>query len=519
MKDHRRILGSIVISHIVGGLFIFSYFAYIDLETFYTNKAFWRGSNADWTTFAVVMFILALVGLVVGHQLVRPLVQWEARLKQGEPASSIPLITRRRAASYPLIVAILSLISWLAAGLFFAQGGIMFFTADSGTFGRTFLGIGIVGGISVSTLIFLTADALWQRHLPTFFPDGSFKELGIVRVSVGQRLIATFLLTGLMPLIILAVITRNSLLSAIGGTFDPAEALQRVSLTVMFIVAGTLVINVLMIVLTARSLLRPLHALTSVMNKVATGDLTPRVPTSGNDEFGDLAYHFNTMLGELTQSQRMRDLFGRYVSKEVAEQVLKNGADLGGENVPATVLFADIRDFTTLTESLPPQQVVALLNRYYTRMVDAIVEQGGWVNKFGGDSLLAVFGAPIRQSDHALRAVNAAWAMNRAMAEFNAEQVAMGMQTITIGIGISSGEMVAGNVGGKERLEYTVIGDPVNLAARLESLTKEWKTPVLLSEHTQELLGKSRTDTRARESVTVKGKTQPTLVYELQGIV
>jgi adenylate cyclase len=254
------------------------------------------------------------------------------------------------------------------------------------------------------------------------------------------------------------------------------------------------------------------------MNIVATGDLSPRLTVDSNDELGDLSYRFNVMLGELQQSQRMRDLFGRYVSKEVAEQVIKNGADLGGENVPATALFADIRDFTTLTESLPPQQVVNILNRYYTRMVDAIVEQGGWVNKFGGDSLLAVFGAPIRQPDHALRAVNAAWQMNRALAEFNAEQVALGLPGITIGVGISSGEMLAGNVGGKERLEYTVIGDPVNLAARLESLTKEWKTPVLLSEHTQALLDGSTAKTTPRDRVTVKGKTQPTLVYELQGV-
>ena len=162
--------------------------------------------------------------------------------------------------------------------------------------------------------------------------------------------------------------------------------------------------------------------------------------------------------------------------------------------------------------------MVDILNRYYTRMVDAIIEQGGWVNKFGGDSLLAVFGAPIRQPDHALRAVNAAWAMNRALAEFNAEQVAMSLPTITIGVGISSGDMLAGNVGGKERLEYTVIGDPVNLAARLESLTKEWKTPVLLSEHTQELLDDQAAETQACERVTVKGKTQPTLVYELRGV-
>ena len=519
MKDQRRILTIIAVSNIVGAFFIFFYFAYIDLETFYANKAFWRGSQVDWTTFAIVMLLLAAIGVAMGWRLGMPVGQWETRLQQGEPADTMPLSLQRRALNFPLTAALISLVGWLAAGLFFGQGGVMFFTADALTFSRTFLGVGIVGGLTVSTLVFLMADAIWREHLPTFFPNGSFAGLKVIRISVGQRLIATFLLTGLMPLIILAMVTRNGVLNAMSANLDPSEVLTRVTLTVLFIVTITFAINVLLILLTTRSLLRPLHHLTAAMKIVAKGDLTPRLTVDSNDELGDLGYRFNAMLDELQQSQRMRDLFGRYVSKEVADQVLENGADLGGENVPATVLFADIRDFTTLTESLPPQQVVGILNRYYTRMVDAIVEQGGWVNKFGGDSLLAVFGAPIRQSDHALRAVNAAWAMNRALAEFNAEQIAMEMKPITIGIGISSGEMVAGNVGGKERLEYTVIGDPVNLAARLESLTKEWQTPVLLSEHTQKLLAQTKANTRVRKQVTVKGKTQPTLVYELQGMI
>jgi class 3 adenylate cyclase len=518
MKDQRRILAVIAISNIVGAFFIFFYFAYIDLETFYANKAFWRGSQVDWTTFAVIMLFLALISVVVGWRISIPLVQWQIRLHKGEAAAAMPMNLQRRALSFPLIAALISLAGWLIAGLFFGQGGVMFFTADAFTFARTFLGVGIVGGLTVSSLVFLTADALWRDHLPTFFPAGDFAKLKVRRVSVGQRLVATFLLTGLMPLVILAMVTRNGVLNAMEANLDPAAVLTRVTLTVLFIVTLTFVTNVLLILLTTRSLLRPLHRLTAAMKIVATGDLTPRLTVDSNDELGDLGYRFNLMLDELVQSQRMRDLFGRYVSKEVAEQVLKNGADLGGENVPATALFADIRDFTTLTESLPPQQVVGILNRYYSRMVDAIVEQGGWVNKFGGDSLLAVFGAPIRQSDHALRAVNAAWAMNHALAEFNAEQIALGLQPITIGIGISSGEMVAGNVGGKERLEYTVIGDPVNLAARLESLTKEWQTAVLLSEYTNDLLIGDTTETHARDRVTVKGKTQSTLVYELRGV-
>ncbi len=518
MKDQRRILATIAVSNIVGAFFIFFYFAYIDLETFYANKAFWRGSQVDWTTFAVVMLFLAVLGVLVGWRLSAPLVQWEERIEQGEEAAHMPRRLQQRALSFPLIAALISFTGWLLAGLFFGQGGAMFLTADLATFGRTLLGVGIVGGLTVSTLVFLAADAFWRSHLPIFFPDGSFAGLNVVRISVGQRLVATFLLTGLMPLLVLASVTRNGVLTATAANINPAEVLTRVTLTVLFLVTITFVINILLITLTTRSLLRPLHHLTSAMNIVATGDLSPRLVVDANDEFGDLSYQFNGMLDKLEQSQQMRDLFGRYVSKEVAERVIKNGTDLEGENVPATALFADIRDFTTLTESLPPQQVVDILNRYYTRMVDAIVEQGGWVNKFGGDSLLAVFGAPIRQPDHALRAVKAAWEMNRALAEFNAEQVGMGLPTITFGVGISSGDMLAGNVGGRERLEYTVIGDPVNLAARLESLTKEWKTPVLLSEHTQKLLDSTLVKTTRRERVTVKGKTQSTIVYELLGM-
>jgi HAMP domain-containing protein len=209
------------------------------------------------------------------------------------------VFTGIRTASYPLIMTIVSLFSWLIAGLFFAQGGFKFLTADSNTFGRTFLGIGIVGGITVSTLIFLTADTLWQRHLPTFFPDGSFQGLGVVRVTVGQRLIVTFLLTGLMPLIILAVTTRNGLLEVMGVGVEPSEILSRFSSTVFFIVTLSIVTNALLISLTSRSLLRPLHMLISAINQVKTGDLSPRVTVTSNDELGDVGFQFNTMLTEL----------------------------------------------------------------------------------------------------------------------------------------------------------------------------------------------------------------------------
>lgn len=515
MNAYLRLYLSMVASNLLGAFLIFFYFAYIDLETFHANIAFWKGSDADWVTFTAVMILLNVIGVLLAHAIGRPLARWEREIRAGEPAANLPPRRQMWAATYPLALALISLGIWLLAGFFFAQGGLTVVSTSAEIFLRTFIGISIVGGLTTAALVFLLADALWRDHLPRFFPDGSFLRLDVPRISARMRLVATFLLTGFVPLVILAVSARNGILVSMGSGVDPYEVLDRLQLTVLFIVGVALVSNLFLSWLTARSLLRPLSTLTQAMDQVAQGDLSPRVPVQSNDELGQLSYHFNRTLEALAQSQRMRDLFGRYVSREVAERVIAEGASLGGETVAATALFADIRDFTTLSERLPPQQVVDILNRYYTRMVDVIVNAGGMVNKFGGDSLLAIFGVPIRQPDHALRAVHAAWEMTRALAAFNAEQAALGLPQLTIGIGISSGEMVAGNIGGQARLEYTVIGDPVNLASRLQSLTKEWGTAVLLSEDTQSLLDGVTAVTRARDRVTVKGKAKPTLVYEL----
>ncbi|VAW31653.1 Adenylate cyclase [hydrothermal vent metagenome] len=516
MITYRKIIWRMVLCNTLGAFLIFFFFAYVDLETFQANIAFWRGSKADWFTFSVVMVVLNIISAVWAAGYGRSLARWEQQLQNGLPATQMPAHIQRRAASYPLLVAAISLGLWAVAGLFFAQGGLTVVSTTAAIFSRTFIGVAVVGGLTTATLIFLLADGLWREKLPIFIPSGLLKDTHAPRVSVQRRLTATFIITGFIPLVVLAITARNGVLNVMIPGVEPAEVLSRLGSTVLFIVAVGLVSNLFLSLLTTRSLLRPLNSLTTAMNQVAKGDLTPRVPVTTNDELGDLTFHFNDMLAKLGQSQRMRDLFGKYVSQEVAERVLSGGADLGGETVIATALFADIRDFTTLSERLPPQQVVDILNRYYTRMVDVIVAEGGMVNKFGGDSLLAIFGVPVRQPDHALRAVRAAWQMTRALAAFNAEQLALGLPSLTIGVGISSGEMVAGNIGGTERLEYTVIGDPVNLAARLESLTKEWGQTVLLSEDTERLIQPKSEAIQPCQQVRVKGKEKSTLVYKLQ---
>jgi adenylate cyclase len=248
------------------------------------------------------------------------------------------------------------------------------------------------------------------------------------------------------------------------------------------------------------------------MQKVEDGHWDTQLNITTTDEFARLFDGFNHMTEGLRERERLRDAFGRYLAPELAEEVMKRGVRLGGDTINATVLFADIRGFTTLSEDLLPEQVVDLLNRYFAAVEPVIQAHGGWINKFGGDSLLAVFGAPVPHADHARRALQAALALRAALAEFNQHQEAQGGPIIHIGMGVHTGSLVAGNVGSPTRMEYTVIGDIVNVASRIDGLNKEWHTDLLVS---AEALAAAGLDiaARAMPPVAVKGKSQPIQVY------
>ncbi len=186
---------------------------------------------------------------------------------------------------------------------------------------------------------------------------------------------------------------------------------------------------------------------------------------------------------DITQEQRLMSTLCRYVTRQVAEQILKDREKLklGGNRSNVAVLFSDIRSFTTLSERSTAEEVVALLNDYFSRMLDPIFENEGTLDKFIGDAIMAVFGAPVPQKDDALRAVRSALGMRRALKKFNAERVARGLAPIGNGIGITKGDAVSGNIGSEQRMEYTVIGDTVNVASRLEGLTKEYPHKILVN--------------------------------------
>ncbi len=230
--------------------------------------------------------------------------------------------------------------------------------------------------------------------------------------------------------------------------------------------------------------------------------------------FGGVGYQYFV---EGREKRKMKRLFGQYVSRDVYEQLVANPdlARLGGQRREMTVLFSDIRGFTTVSESGQPEEIVAILNEYFTRMVEIVFAHKGTLDKFVGDMVMALFGAPLDDPKHAEHAVDAALAMTRELQRLNEKWAAEGRPSLDIGIGISTGPMIAGNIGSEAIMSYTVIGDTVNLGARLESLNKQYGTRIIISEAVREALP-DRYVFRSLGDVVVKGKTRPVAIYEVK---
>ena len=218
------------------------------------------------------------------------------------------------------------------------------------------------------------------------------------------------------------------------------------------------------------------------------------------------------------EKKRLRDeqrkLFRTFATKEVAEELLKTGFSLGGKNVTASVLFADIRSFTTITEASSPAEIIEMLNNFYALMFEAITNHGGSVNQMTGDGFMAIFGAPVRYEDYAQRAVNAALEMIELLKVFNQQWTEGGRAQIRIGIGVASGTVVAGFTGTQHRATYTCVGDSVNLASRIENHTKVVGRPILIDRFTREKLS---ADIQVEElgDVIFKGKHQAVGVFSV----
>jgi class 3 adenylate cyclase len=266
--------------------------------------------------------------------------------------------------------------------------------------------------------------------------------------------------------------------------------------------------------LLARNFSKPIRQIASAMHDVSEGNLSQTLAIQSRDEIGILAESFNFMIKGLRERERIRSTFARYVSDQVAERILKEEDDLGltGELKRVTVIFLDIRGFTTLTEYLHPREVVALLNDYFEIVIEIIFRYEGTINKFIGDSIMAIYGAPQSIDFPEVRGIITAVEIQKSVGEFNWKRMQEGKPVVNFGIGIHSGEAIAGNIGSARRMEYTVIGRDVNLAQRIESATREGQ--VLISEPTYRKAAEY-IEAQQKDAMFMKGILEPIPLYEV----
>lgn len=305
------------------------------------------------------------------------------------------------------------------------------------------------------------------------------------------------------------------------GTMSIGYSMHRFDLSIKTARTVTLLFTIGFIILgiiasfgLSLNITKPIYKIVDAMKKVEYGDLNQHVEVKTRDEMQVLASSFNFMVEGLKEREHIKHTFKRYVSEQVAEQLIsEKSASITGERKTATILFQDIRGFTSMSEQLPPEEVVAILNEYFTAMVDVIFKYEGTLDKYIGDAIMAVFGTPVAHTDAPLRAVKTAIELQKTLNVLNNKWEKEGKnRRLSVGCGIATGPVVAGSIGSEKRLEYTVIGDTVNLASRIEGLTKGGQ--ILICENTYNIV-KNDISIKPLDVVYVKGKKEPQQIYEV----
>jgi adenylate cyclase len=394
----------------------------------------------------------------------------------------------------PLRLFVLQVSMWWLAALLF---GLL----DAQYSGELGLGVAatiVLTGIVTASCAYLLTERLLRSPAARALADGSPGRLAVPGITT-RALLAWALGTG-VPVLGLVIL----------GILDLAHArgVDRTNIGVSMIVLGgaSLSVGLLAVTLAARTTADPIASLRRALARVQTGDFDVRVPVYDGTQIGQLQLGFNEMVAGLAERERIRSAFGTYVDPDVAAHILKEGIDMAGEQVEVTIMFIDVRDFTGFAERTPAPEVVNAINRLFERIVPVIHTHDGRIDKYVGDGLMAVFGAPRRLTDHADKGLAAALEIAEAVRSGDAGP-------LEIGIGLNSGTVVAGNIGGDERFEFSVIGDPVNVAARVEAATRQTGDQVLVADRTVGLLHERPARLVEREKIELKGKRDTVRVF------
>lgn len=390
----------------------------------------------------------------------------------------------------------LQLALWIAAAVLFAALNLRYAVA----LGLRVAVIVLLTGIVTASCAYLLTELILRPAAARALADGAPGRLTVPGVAT-RAVLAWAFGTGLPMLGVVAI-------GVLALSGDRGASGHQLGIA-MVVLGGTgILVGLLSVTVAARATADPVDSVRRALARVQRGEFDVRVPVYDGSQIGQLQLGFNAMVGGLSERERIREAFGAYVDPDVAERVLKEGIKLEGEQVEVTIMFVDIRDFTRFAERTPAAEVLAAINRLFEQIIPIVHEHNGWVDKFVGDGLMAVFGAPKLLPDHADDALAAALEIAETLRSHPGE--------LEVGVGLNSGSVVAGNVGGGGRLEFTVIGDAVNVAARVEAATRQTGDVILIAEETKNLLSGQHPELNQRDGIELKGKDGAVRLYAPQ---
>lgn len=463
------------------------------------------------------LFIAAAFLVVAGFQITyeRPIRQALRGMLLGHELQPRTLAKgRRRLLNSPYVLVMLNLIIWCAAAVVFSQA-VATVPEVRHVAPMVAMRALLIGLITASASFFLLDHMIQHRLAILLFPEGGLSRVkGVVKSRLAVRLIALIFTSVIVPFTAIILTLRGSAWILAQG-LRPANVILERMATVVVVEALIFVFTACALTgLMTMSLRIQLREIIGVLREVAQGRFGRKVVVTSNDEIGFTGDAINEMTKGLLERDLIKETFGKYVSHEVRDEILAGNIPLDGEHKEVTVLFADLRNFTPMVESTPPKEVVGIINGYFKEMSEAVQQQGGLVLQFIGDEIEAVFGAPLALDDHPRRAARAALDMRQRLVSLNQELAERGYPPLRHGVGIHSGQALAANIGSPDRLSYALVGDTVNLASRLQGLSKEFSVDILLSDATAAFLG-PEFNLRELPPTMVKGKSEPVRIFTL----
>ena len=378
-----------------------------------------------------------------------------------------------------------------------------------------FLVTGLIATVVSAIVVYYSSDFLNRFVLiPHYFPDGKIEVSRKIRVpSLLLRFGDTFFVSGVLPVLSIAGII---LLAIEYGKHD-ADELQRLFFASLCVGIIFWIFGGILTYLSSITFLGPLQSMEDAFKEFGTGNFNARVPVHSDDQIGIMEQAVNRMGAELREKEIIKTVFGHYVSPAVRDLILGGKVRTEGDKIEAVILFSDIRSFTALSENHPPERIVKLLNIHFSRIVDIVSRNDGFVDKFIGDAVMAVFDEELTGGNHRISALRSAADILSELESTNIDIANLGFSPIKIGIGIAAGPVIRGNIGSENRREMTVIGDTVNLASRLESATKEYGSPILVTKESfdRDCENFSLIRTVSEKSLTIRGKSEKVKVLAL----